>query len=102
MPERTAWSELVTAVRAGKAPAALPDADAFHAGAIDLAYESSDLACRLFAKKYGQAGLVRLYRLVRAGTGSEDENLDAALTAVTGVGTAAFVVSWRARMDQLA
>jgi hypothetical protein len=102
VPERTAWAELVTAVRTGKAPAALPDTDAFHAGAIDLAYESSDLACRLIAKKYGQAGLVRLYRLVRAGTGSEDENLDSALTAVTGQGTAAFVISWRARMDQLA
>lgn len=102
VPERTAWSELVTAVRAGKAPAALPDTDAFHAGAIDLAYESSDLACRLIATRYGQAGLVRLYRLVRDGTGSEDENLDAALKAVTGLGTAAFVISWRARMDQLA
>ena len=101
VPQRTAWTELVTAVRKGTEPTSLPDEDAFHAGAIDLAYESSDLACRLVAEKYGQAALVRLYRLVRAGTGSEAENLESALTAVTGYGTTAFVKIWRARMAGL-
>jgi hypothetical protein len=101
VPERSAWSELVTAVRKGEAPTSLPDEDAFHAGAIDLAYESSDLACRLIADTYGQAALVKLYRLVRSGTGSADANLEAALTTVTGSGTAAFVKVWRARMASL-
>jgi hypothetical protein len=101
VPERSAWAELVTAVRKGTAPTTLPDEDAFHAGAIDLAYESSDLACRLVAQKYGEAALVRLYRLVRSGTGSEAANLESALVAVTGSGTAAFVKAWRARMAAL-
>lgn len=101
IPERSAWSELVTAVRKGKAPTSLPTDAQFHHGAIDLAYESSDLACRMVADTYGQAALVKLYRAVRSGTGTPAENLDHALREVTGKGTPAFVIAWRARMAAL-
>jgi hypothetical protein len=69
---------------------------------VDIAYESADLACRLVVERYGQAALVRLYRLTVAGTGSSADNLDAAMQAVTGSGTATFEVAWRARMRALA
>ncbi len=69
---------------------------------VDIAYEGADLACRVVAEEYGQKALVRLYRLTVAGTGSADQNLDAALRTVTGAGTAAFESAWRARLRALA
>jgi hypothetical protein len=94
--------ELVSAQRSGVAPAHLPTQEEFDGEQVDLAYEGADLACQLVAETYGQKALVRLYRLTRSGTRSDDANLDAALRRVTGSGTAAFESAWRARIRALA
>ncbi len=94
--------ELVQAQRSGSAPAHLPTQETFDGAQVDLAYEGADLACRVVAEKYGRAQLVRLYRLTAAGTGTEAANLEAALRAVTGSGTAALETAWRARLRALA
>ena len=45
---------------------------------------------------------MEVYRLTAAGTGTEAQNLDAALREVTLSGTAALEASWRARLRLLA
>ena len=95
-------SELATAQRKGKVPAHLPSEQMFDSEEVDLAYEGGDLACRLIAEKYGQKALVRFYRLVVAGTGTESQKLDSALRAITGGGTDAFENAWHARLRALA
>jgi hypothetical protein len=99
---RAELRELAQAQRKGGLPAHLPTGQMFDGDQVDLAYEGSDLACRLVVEKYGQKALVRLYRLVLAGDGTESENLDAALRTVTGSGTAAFETAWHARLRALA
>jgi hypothetical protein len=94
--------ELVHAQRSGEAPSHLPTQETFDGADVDLAYEGADLACRVVAEKYGRAQLVRLYRLTVSGTGTEAENLEAALRSVTGSGTAALESAWRARLRALA
>ena len=94
--------ELLAAERAGDAPQGLPSQATFDGAQVDLAYEAGDLACRVAADRYGQQGLVRLYRLTAAGTGSGGDNLEAALRAVTGSGTASFTLSFRTRLRALA
>jgi hypothetical protein len=94
--------ELLRAQRSGSAPAKLPSQETFDGSDVDLAYEGADLACRVIAEKYGQKALVRLYRLVVAGKGTESENLDSALRVVTGGNTESFEAAWRARLRVLA
>jgi len=94
--------ELATAVRAGRGPSALPTRATFQGSQVDLAYEGGDLACRVIADRYGQQALVQVYRLTAAGTGTEAENLEAALRAVTRSGTASLESAWRARLSALA
>ena len=94
--------ELVAAARSGRGPDVLPSRATFQGQQVDLAYEGGDLACRVIADRYGQKGLVRVYRLTAAGTGTEAENLDAALREVTRSGTAALETSWRTRLRALA
>jgi hypothetical protein len=102
VPDPEAWAELVTAVRAGKAPTHLPVESMFEGSTIDIAYESAHVACRLVVERWGEKALVRLYRLVRRGVATPERNLDVGLRAVTGSGTASFEALWRARMAALA
>jgi hypothetical protein len=99
---RVELGELVRAQRKGRVPAHLPTEAMFEGDEVDIAYEAGDLACRVVADTYGQKALVRLYRLTVAGSRSENENLDAALRAVTGSGTEALEAAWHARLRALA
>ena len=94
--------ELAAAVRAGRGPSALPTHATFQGSQVDLAYEGGDLACRVIADRYGQQALVQVYRLTAAGTGTEAQNLEAALRTVTRSGTASLESAWRARLRALA
>src|SRR5205814_1347641 len=58
--------ELVRAERSGAAPRHLATQKTFEGDDVDLAYEGSDLACRVVADRYGEKALVRLYRLTVA------------------------------------
>lgn len=98
---RSAANELIKAVRAGEAPKSLPDASAFSASSkrLAVAYESSWLACRLIAEKYGREELVAFYRKVHTSnptTGLRD--------AFKGLGTTQerFVADWQRYMQRLA
>ena len=102
IPLRDELRELAQAQRKGTVPAHLPTEQMFDGDQVDLAYEGGDLACRVIAEKYGQKALVRLYRLVVAGKGTESENLDSALRVITGGNTESFEAAWRARLRALA
>jgi hypothetical protein len=95
---------LLRAVRAGRVPATLPADAAFSAGALVAAdaYAGAWLACGLLAADRGQQILVRVYRATSAGRASPAWNVDAALRAVTGRGTAAWTARWQAWLARLA
>ena len=85
--------ELAADVRAGHAPARLPDDADFGATASGLAqaYEGGWLACRMIADQWSPDVLTAFYRSVaRGGT------LDSRLRASLGIGTADFTARWRA------
>ncbi|MEV3920546.1 hypothetical protein [Actinomadura coerulea] len=88
---RSAAGELRREVSAGRAPSALPSADAFAGGSprLSQAYQEAWLACRMVADRYGEAALVRLYRA--AGRAPEA----AALRDVLGLTRERFTALWR-------
>ncbi|MEU8120277.1 hypothetical protein AB0C21_16350 [Spirillospora sp. NPDC049024] len=88
---RSAAGELRREVSAGRAPSALPAADAFAGGSprLSQAYQEAWLACRMVADRYGEAALVRLYRA--AGRAPEA----AALRDVLGLTRERFTALWR-------
>jgi hypothetical protein len=88
---RSAAGELRREVSAGRAPKALPAADAFAGGSprLSQAYQEAWLACRMVADRYGEAALVRLYRA--AGRAPEE----AALRDVLGLTRDRFTALWR-------
>jgi hypothetical protein len=98
VPVRAAADELAGDVRAGRGPTVLP-ADRDFAGSnprLARAYESAWLACRLVARRAGEAGLVRLYRGVGpARTGATQARLAGALRSVLGITPAEFTADWR-------
>lgn len=99
---QSAANELFKAVRAGKGPTALPAPSAFAASSRQLtsAYESSWLACRMIADKYGRAKLVAFYRAVHMGdpvTGLRD-----AIRTRLGITQERFVADWRQYLQGLA
>ncbi|MFN2517954.1 MAG: hypothetical protein ABR604_02760 [Jatrophihabitantaceae bacterium] len=96
-PVRVAASELGTEVAAGRLPAALPTDAEFAPGTARLrqVYEESWIACRLIAARVGQAGLVRLYRLVGASPDATGPAVQAALQRVLRESTVAFSMRWR-------
>ena len=102
IPLRVAVGDLIGTTRSTGAPRTLPSAADFRGAHVDVAYESANLACTLIAQKYGEAALVRLYRLAEAGTAAPDVNLAAALRSVTGSTVASFQTVWRARASALA
>jgi hypothetical protein len=102
IPQPVALADLVRAARAGRVLHATPAYSDFHGSQVAVSYEAAELACALVAEHAGTAGLVRLYRLTEAGTGSPDANAWAALHAVTGWRAADFERVWRARLARLA
>lgn len=100
-PVPDAASELRKEVAAGSAPAALPVDDEFAPGAARLpqVYQEAWLACRLIAQRAGQAGLVRLYRLVGASPDVSSTAVAAALRQILDVSPAAFTAQWRAYLS---
>jgi hypothetical protein len=102
IPLRVAVGDLIGSAKATGAPSTLPTTADFSGSHVDVAYEAAHLACTVVVQTYGEAGLVRLYRLTEAGGGTPEANLAAAMRAVTGRGVAAFQTSWRARAAALA
>ena len=99
---RVAVGDLLGSARTTGIPRALPTTADFSGAHVDVAYESAHLACSLLAQKYGEAGLVRLYRLTEAGTGTPDANVAAAMRQITGSSLASFQSAWRTRAAALA
>jgi hypothetical protein len=102
VPLRTATGDVLRAVRAGDGPARLPTAREFSGARLAEAYESAHVACALIVDEVGVDGLVELYRRTADGADGADANVDAALQAVLGYGTAAFESRWRTRLRALA
>jgi hypothetical protein len=99
---QSAANELFKAVRAGKGPTSLPDAGAFAASSsrLSVAYESSWLACRMIATKYGRADLVGFYRAVH--TGDPVTGLRDAFRTKLGITQDRFVLDWKRYLQRLA
>ncbi|MQA26532.1 MAG: hypothetical protein GEU94_13935 [Micromonosporaceae bacterium] len=99
---RGAARELARGVRAGRLPDRLPTAGDFDSGNSRLAqaYQSSWLACRLIAERFGDATLTRLYERLSRPAGDPDVALDLALRQELDLGTADFVALWRAYLDK--
>jgi hypothetical protein len=102
IPLRVAVGDLLGTARSSGSLKALPTTADFNGAHVDIAYESAHLACALLVQKYGEAGLVRLYRLTEDATGTPDANVAAALRTVTGTSVASFQVAWRTRAAALA
>jgi hypothetical protein len=85
-------------VRRGGPPRHLPGRRDFEArnAAVGAAYEEAWLACRLFARRYGENRLVRLYR-------AADRTSSAARGFMeVGVRERAFTSAWRQQLRRLA
>lgn len=92
-----AAADLARRVQAGVVPRRLPTDHAFRGSSRTLSadYQSSWLACRYIADRYGQAALVRFYRAVgtsRLGSGAA---VRAALHSVLHLSLARFTARWR-------
>jgi hypothetical protein len=98
----SATRTVLAAQRAGTAPRRLPVAADFTGPSIAVAYESAHLACSWVVQRAGEDGLVRLYRLTAAGRGEPEDNADAALREVVGVGLAEFERRWRGYLADVA
>jgi hypothetical protein len=96
-PVPNAASELRKEVAGGTVPAELPRDDEFAPGSTRLpqVYEEAWLACRLIAARAGQAGLVRIYRLVGASPDVSATAVAAALRQVLHKSSAEFTAQWR-------
>jgi len=106
IPVGQAAAVLLARVRAQGPPPALPDDAAFGpaavAGVQAQAYAGAWLLCTLIAWTDGQGALVAVYRATAAGTGSERQDVDAALTRVTGRSLAWWTAAWRQDLTVLA
>lgn len=98
LPPSVVAGTVAASVRAGAPPRHLPTASEFDGGSHDLssAYERGWLACRLIAERYGEARLVRLYRVVSGSLQEPAAALAGGLRAVLHLTTAQFVAAWRA------
>ncbi len=102
IPTSVALGDLLTAQRGRRAPARLPaDAD-FSGPRAAVAYETAHLACLTLVDEVGIAGLVRIYRLTAAGSGTPEADVEVALREVTGTGVSALDARWVARVRSLA
>ncbi|HET7901900.1 MAG TPA: hypothetical protein VFL59_11985 [Candidatus Nanopelagicales bacterium] len=98
IPLQVATGDLLDEVRRGRTPAALPADSAFSGDAVDIAYESSHLACAVVVARFGVPALVSLYRKVVL----EGEELSTAYQQVTGEPLTGLRASWRAKARALA
>lgn len=96
-PVTVAAAELRAQLRSGPVPAALPStADFDQAGTrLPAVYEQAWLACRLIASLAASAGLVRVYHLAAATTGSPDDGVDHALRTVVHMTLGQFTARWQ-------
>lgn len=89
---------LARAVRRGDLPAALPGPSAFAFGgdpdALARAYEGSWLACRLIARRWGEAALVSLYEK------SGRESLPVAVADALGTDPAGLTRTWQQELTR--
>lgn len=99
VPVDVAARQVLRRVREEGPPDRLPTAEDLRPTAADLAatYEEAWLACRFLAQEHGEAGLVRLYEAVDAGT-----PVARAFEEVLGTTEAAFVGRWRDDVRRLA
>jgi hypothetical protein len=95
VPTSVVAEDILTQVRHGKTPKALPDDADFDAarGSISTSYEGAWLACRLIAERYGQKQLVKMYADL---TDSAGPGWPAELPDELGVTQQQFVHDWRA------
>ena len=98
IPTTFAAQELAAKVRAGHVPRKLPPDDEFDGASKHLseAYEGAWLACRLIAEHYGQAALVRFYRVVGTSSTSTESALASASNSVLHISIDRFTREWRA------
>lgn len=110
LPRARVASALLSRVRSGAGPRALPAEADFDPSTTTIApnYNAAWLAVSLIADRYGQGRLVRLY--LDAGTatdphaapGDPETNTRAAFRAVLGTSEQAFTRDWVSYLDQLA
>jgi len=101
LPVRVIAEHVLDRVRAGKGPTVLPgdtDFDASH-GDIAPAYESSWLAARLIADRYGERKLVRLFIAL---ADRDNGPADGDIRAVLGITEKKLIKDWRAYLKSLA
>jgi hypothetical protein len=94
VPTSVVASDLIDDVRRKKGPTTLPDDGDFDAarGDIAAAYESSWLACRMIAERYGEPRLIALY-LALADNKAAPPGGD--IKATLGISEATLVSQWR-------
>ena len=78
----------------------LPTESDFQGANADIAYQESNLACRLIAEKYGQAKLVAFYKAVGTAStsttaGSTADPVDQAFHSILGTSTKDFTAKWK-------
>jgi len=110
LPRARVASALLSRVRSGDGPRALPAETDFDPSATTIApnYNAAWLAVSLIADRYGQGRLARLY--LDAGTatdphaapGDPESNTRAAFRAVLGTSEETFTRDWLSYLDQLA
>lgn len=111
IPRQIVAADLLTLVREGKGPAALPGAAAFDPTQRDIgpSYSQAWLAVSRLVDLYGQAKAVLFYRSVASvpgPTGGRQADPDATamldFPRIFGVSQAEFVAGWRAYLSTLA
>lgn len=106
LPQRTLAAALVTAVRAGTAPAALPDASSLDPAVTDIevGYLASWQAVETVVALRGESGVHALLRActVTGGQEAADAACDAAMPRVLGVDRASLTRRWQERLAALA
>lgn len=103
LPLRTTAGQIIAQVGKHGAPPHLPGPDEFdttrtHLGA---SYEAAWLACRMLAGQHGEADLVRFYRALQAGSGTDAE-VRATFRRAFGESLAGFTRQWQRRLTSLA
>jgi hypothetical protein len=73
----------------------LPTGADFTGDHASIAYQESNLACRLIAEKYGQAKLVAFYKAVGTAASGTVDPVDQAFRSVLGTTTKDFTAKWK-------
>jgi hypothetical protein len=105
LDRRTVAADVLALVRRGEGYRQLPTAADFDPARTTIApaYSAAWLACLLIADRYGQQGLVQLYRTAAtAKTTNPDAALATAFRQVLGMSQAQFTTRWRSYLSGLA